>query len=95
MRIGKSPKVRLPSDDAHTITPPNLTILDMKGWIVIALLLVGPIAKAAVPSAVTTFFKTYCIDCHGPKKQEGDFRVDELRISATAADAENLSLIHI
>ena len=65
----------------------------MKGWIVIALLLVGPIAKAAVPPSVTTFFKTYCIDCHGPKKQEGDFRVDELRISATAADAENWQLV--
>ncbi len=41
---------------------------------------------------VRTFFDGYCIDCHGPKKQKGDFRVDELKISETAADAENWQL---
>ncbi|NDB78118.1 MAG: DUF1587 domain-containing protein, partial [Verrucomicrobia bacterium] len=40
-----------------------------------------------------SFMQTYCIDCHGPKKQKGDFRVDELKISATAADAENWQLV--
>jgi hypothetical protein len=58
----------------------------------LALLIVSS-ADAAVAPSVTTFFKTYCIDCHGPKKQKGDFRVDELKVSATAADAENWQLV--
>ncbi|MFN0080305.1 MAG: DUF1592 domain-containing protein [Prosthecobacter sp.] len=37
--------------------------------------------------------QTYCIGCHGPKKQKGDFRVDELKIAANAADAENWQLV--
>jgi len=48
---------------------------------------------AAVDPRVPAFLKTYCIDCHGPKKQKGDFRVDELKDSATAADAENWQLV--
>ncbi|MEY5009673.1 MAG: hypothetical protein RLZZ253_812 [Verrucomicrobiota bacterium] len=50
-------------------------------------------ANAAVPAPVSGFMQTYCIDCHGPKKQKGDFRVDVLKISATAADAENWQLV--
>ena len=50
-------------------------------------------AAETVGPGVSTFLKTYCIDCHGPKKQKGDFRVDELKISATAADAENWQLV--
>jgi len=56
-------------------------------------LLVVPSADAAVAPPVNAFFQTYCIDCHGPQKQKGDFRVDELKISATAADAENRQLV--
>jgi hypothetical protein len=55
-------------------------------------LLAGSAAFAA-DAKVTTFLRTYCIDCHGPKKQKGDFRVDELKLSATAADAENWQLV--
>jgi cytochrome c553 len=50
-------------------------------------------AAAAVDPRVPAFLKTYCIDCHGPKKAKGDFRVDQLRIIATAADAENWQLV--
>ena len=50
-------------------------------------------AAETVAPPVTTFFQTYCIECHGPKKQKGDFRVDELKISASAADAENWQLV--
>jgi hypothetical protein len=46
-----------------------------------------------VPAGVTTFLQSFCVDCHGPKKQKGDFRVDELKISVTAADAENWQLV--
>lgn len=42
---------------------------------------------------VAVFFKTYCIGCHGPKQQEGDFRVDELKVSSTTAEAENWQLV--
>lgn len=49
-------------------------------------------ANSIAPN-VRTFFEGYCIDCHGPKKQKGDFRVDELKISETAADAENWQLV--
>lgn len=50
-------------------------------------------ADAAVAPTVTEFFQTYCIGCHGPKKQQGDFRVDALKIAANAADAENWQLV--
>jgi len=50
-------------------------------------------AAAAVPARVSRFTKTYCVGCHGPKKQEGDFRVDELKVSVTAADAEHWQLV--
>ena len=50
-------------------------------------------ADAAVALSVTSFFQTYCIGCHGPKKQQGDFRVDALKIAANAADAENWQLV--
>lgn len=42
---------------------------------------------------ITAFLKRYCIECHGPKMPKGDFRMDELKISATAADAENWQLV--
>jgi mono/diheme cytochrome c family protein len=48
-----------------------------------------PGALPAPPAELTAFTQTYCIECHGPKKQKGDFRVDELKISENAADAEN------
>ena len=45
-----------------------------------ALLLLLPLLFAktapALDTEVSTFLQTYCIDCHGPKKQKGDFRVD-------------------
>lgn len=50
-------------------------------------------AEGAVAPAVTAFFQTYCVDCHGPTKQIGDFRVDALKIAENAADAENWQLV--
>jgi cytochrome c553 len=50
-------------------------------------------AVEKVDSKVTTFMQTYCINCHGEKKQKGDFRVDTLQLSVTAADAENWQLV--
>ncbi len=68
-----------------------------RGMSLLALaLLIVPAANAedaAVAPSVTAFFQTYCIGCHGPKKQQGDFRVDALKIAANAADAENWQLV--
>ncbi len=50
-------------------------------------------AETAVAPAVTAFLQTYCVDCHGPTKPKGDFRVDALKIAANAADAENWQLV--
>jgi hypothetical protein len=61
--------------------------------IALTFLLMASFADAAVPAPVSGFMQTYCIDCHGPKKQKGDFRVDALKVSATAADAENWQLV--
>ncbi|MCY2976707.1 MAG: DUF1592 domain-containing protein [Planctomycetota bacterium] len=51
------------------------------------------VAAEDVGPVVSTFFKFYCIDCHGPTKQKGDFRVDELKVSATTGDAEHWQLV--
>ena len=68
-----------------------------RGMSLLALaLLIVPVANAEdapVAPTVTAFFQTYCIGCHGPKKQQGDFRVDALKIAANAADAENWQLV--
>lgn len=56
-------------------------------------ILIGSSVDAAEPTPVAAFLKTYCVDCHGPSKHKGDFRVDELKVSATAADAENWQLV--
>ncbi|MBL9115093.1 MAG: DUF1592 domain-containing protein [Verrucomicrobiaceae bacterium] len=59
------------------------------------LILTATAASAAgkIDSKVTAFMQTYCMSCHGEKKHKGDFRVDTLQISQTAADAENWQLV--
>jgi hypothetical protein len=61
--------------------------------LLLPLLITTASAVEKVDSKVTTFLQTYCIDCHGEKKQKGDFRVDTLQLSVTAADAENWQLV--
>ncbi|MFT4691055.1 MAG: hypothetical protein ACJASX_001850 [Limisphaerales bacterium] len=56
-------------------------------------LLLGLRTTPAVDTQVTTFFRSYCVKCHGLKKQQGDFRVDELQVSQTPADAEYWQLV--
>jgi hypothetical protein len=66
----------------------------MKRFFLFPLLLASTAGAAEkVDSKVTGFMQTYCVSCHGEKKQKGDFRVDTLQISATAADAENWQLV--
>ena len=66
----------------------------MKARLVLTiLLLLGVDSGNAVDPQVTAIFKAHCLKCHGPEKQKGDFRVDELRVSRTPADAEYWQLV--
>jgi len=62
-------------------------------FLLLPLLVTTASSVEKVDSKVISFMQTYCINCHGEKKQKGDFRVDTLQISATAADAENWQLV--
>lgn len=57
------------------------------------LVFLGSLSGRAVDPHVSTLFQTYCLKCHGPEKQKGDFRVDQLRVSQTPADAEYWQLV--
>jgi hypothetical protein len=46
-----------------------------------------------VPDRVAQFVSSFCSRCHGPDKQEGDFRLDTLPVSRTAAHAENWQMV--
>lgn len=66
----------------------------MKHFPQLLLLLVTTASAAGkIDSKVTSFMQTYCVNCHGEKKQKGDFRADTLQVSQTAADAENWQLV--
>ena len=65
----------------------------MKSIALTFLLAVSVSAAPQLDPKLSAFLQTYCIDCHGPKKQKGDFRVDELKVSTTSADAENWQLV--
>jgi hypothetical protein len=45
-----------------------------------------PQLDPAAEGTLTTFFSTYCKECHGPKKQKGDRRFDQLRLPVANAD---------
>jgi hypothetical protein len=48
-----------------------------------------PPAPAALPQKHTPLLKEYCQGCHGPEKQKGEFRVDDLPLTInTIQDAE-------
>jgi Protein of unknown function (DUF1592)/Protein of unknown function (DUF1588)/Protein of unknown function (DUF1585)/Protein of unknown function (DUF1595)/Protein of unknown function (DUF1587)/Planctomycete cytochrome C len=49
-----------------------------------SLLLTAPLF--ASPSDISHFLTTYCNDCHGPEKQKGDRRFDQLTLPATKVD---------
>jgi hypothetical protein len=53
----------------------------MRTWLSIAaglMVTVSPCLLAETSQMRQAFFNQYCIDCHGAKKQKGDFRMDEL-----------------
>ncbi len=53
----------------------------------------GSSLLGAVPSEMNAFLGQYCVGCHGPTQQKGDFRVDELRMSENSADAASWELV--
>jgi hypothetical protein len=46
----------------------------------------APVAAAPNNAVVKNFLSTYCIECHGPEKQKGDRRFDELLLPAADED---------
>jgi hypothetical protein len=52
-----------------------------------------PAFEKKVDPQVNAFLTRYCVECHGATKPKGDFRVDQLKFSANAADAENWQLV--
>ncbi len=42
--------------------------------------------RAAMPEKHRTLFKNHCISCHGPEKQKGKFRVDELPLEINSIE---------
>lgn len=53
----------------------------------------APAFSKKVDPQVVAFLNQYCVACHGAVKPKGDFRVDQLKLSANAADAENWQLV--
>lgn len=51
----------------------------------------APPPPAKPPEAVATFLKTYCFNCHGPAKQKGDRRFDQ--VSLPAKDGDSVTLL--
>ena len=45
-----------------------------------------PDARAAMNEKHRALFKEFCVKCHGPEKQKGKFRVDELPFSITTLE---------
>ena len=45
---------------------------------VLALAAPSPSFGAEEPASLEQFFATYCTDCHGPDKQKGDVRLDDV-----------------
>lgn len=55
----------------------------MVGGAMAATMTAGAVTAGEVPKSAQKYFGQYCVRCHGDKKQEKDFRIDEL----TAIDA--------
>ena len=64
----------------------------MRFPLITALLLVSASLPAAVSfeTEVKPIFEKHCVECHGPKKQKSDFRLDdrEIQQKADQIDAE-------
>ena len=45
-----------------------------------------PLLDAGTGETLRTFFSTYCKECHGPEKQKGDRRFDQLELPVAKAD---------
>jgi len=68
----------------------------MRQLILLSLLLfLGPTLSQAnpLPANLSQFFGKYCVSCHGPAKQEADFRADLLHPAETPEQAEYWQLV--
>ena len=60
------------------------------------LLLSGAIGHAAVSfeTEVKPIFEKHCVECHGPKKQMSEFRLDDREVALHGLDHEKLTFRH-
>jgi mono/diheme cytochrome c family protein len=60
------------------------------GGVIAHLRAAEPVAHAPADAGkLRAFFGTYCTECHGPEKQKGDRRFDQLALPVASADALN------
>lgn len=73
----------------------------MKAFSVICLCLLvacfsaSPLVRATneLPPETAEFVAKYCVSCHGPEEQKGDFRIDTLGLAQNGADAALWELV--
>ncbi|MCB1204032.1 MAG: DUF1587 domain-containing protein, partial [Verrucomicrobiae bacterium] len=53
-------------------------LLPAVSWIFVAGMGLCGTLRGAEPEAFEAFLKTHCVSCHGPDKEKGDLRIDEL-----------------
>src|SRR6185369_16517655 len=56
-------------------------------WLVIAMVFISARLATAEDTIIKTFLGNYCTECHGPEKQKGDRRFDQLSLPVSNADA--------
>ncbi len=65
----------------------QITVVLLGGWSLSALSAETGAVHARIPVAQELVLRESCIECHGPKKQKGKFRVDELDFSLSSVEA--------
>ncbi|MCM8526541.1 MAG: DUF1592 domain-containing protein, partial [Lentisphaeraceae bacterium] len=71
----------------------NKFIAPLTGIFLLVFSLTAQSKEASLPGEVKSFLKDYCIQCHGPKKSKGDFRVDRLEKITNVVHAEDWQLV--
>jgi hypothetical protein len=86
-------------DPAHQRNTVAMNVLGLR-FVLLFLISVALLFAASLPARadeVAAFFKTHCIDCHGPDAQQGGLRLDALSLDAAkvgqSADALRVLLL--
>jgi hypothetical protein len=62
-------------------------------WSLVASIGLAEEPVGEISEDVRSFIATYCLDCHGAKDPEGDFRLEKLHPIRSTAEAENWQLV--